>query len=364
MKPFIPENLPINNLDWQKLSKYIGKANSKLSLYDGVLQNIPNPNILVTPLINQEAVLSSKIEGTQVSLTNVLEYEAGKVEENNEKKNDIQEVINYRNAIHHAKKLFEKRPFIHLNMLKELHKILLNGVRGKNKDVGNFRTSQVHIGPPNSKISEAYFIPPEAKHVLEALTNWEDFINKDEQEVLVQLAFLHAQFEIIHPFLDGNGRLGRILIPLYLFQKNVLSSPVFYLSEYFENNRDEYYQKLRNITNNGDWQSWIEFFLTATYEQANNNLDKVKRIIKLYDNLKFKYTEVLHSQYSIKILDTIFMKPIITIPDIQKLTSITGSTITNIMKELVNSKLIDVLVPGRGRKPTIYILSQLINIIQ
>ena len=364
MKPFIPETLPINNLNWEKLAFFIGRSNSKLSMYNGMLQTIPNPNILISPMTIQEAVLSSRIEGTQVSLTNVLEFESGKKEENVERKNDIQEVINYRKAIYKAKQLFTSRPFIHLNMLKDLHSILLNGVRGRNKDIGNFRTKQVHIGAPNSTIEEAYFIPPEGKDILPALNNWEQYINSDEQETLIQLAVLHAQFEIIHPFLDGNGRLGRILIPLYLYQKGLLSQPVFYLSEYFEKNREAYYINLRNITNNGDWQTWIEFFLNAIYVQANNNLSKAKDILNLYDNLKEKFIDATCSKYAIKILDAIFTKPIITIPELQDKTGIIGVTITSIMNRLVASNLISILQQGRGRSPTIYILKSLVNITE
>lgn len=364
MKPFIPEKLPIDNLDWKRLSFFIGKANSQLSMYNGMLQTIPNPDILISPMTTQEAVLSSKIEGTQVSLTNVLEFESGKTEIDIERKNDIQEVINYRMAIYKAKQLFTTRPFIHLNMLKDLHSILLNGVRGRNKDIGNFRTKQVHIGAPNSTIEEAYFIPPEGKDILPALNNWEQYINSDDQETLIQLAFLHAQFEIIHPFLDGNGRLGRILIPLYLYQKRLLSQPVFYLSEYFEKNREAYYINLRNITNNGDWQTWIEFFLNAIYAQACNNLKKAKSILSLYDELKEKFINIGRSQFAIKILDAMFMKPIITIPEIQKQSNILNMTITNIMRRLSEANLVDVIQVSSGRRPTIYALIKLVKITE
>lgn len=362
MKPFIPSQLPIKNLDLEKLIILVEEASRKLSMYNGILQVIPNSHILLAPLKSKEAVLSSKIEGTQVSFTELLQYEADKRHDEN-KRDDIIEVLNYKNAVLEAEKMFESRPFIHLNMIKELHYILLNGVRGNGKSRGEFRKVQVYIGNASCKIENATFVPPEAQVVLTALDNWEKYINSDIQTTLIQCAVMHAQFEIIHPFLDGNGRMGRMLIPLFLYQKDYISKPVFYLSEFFENNRQEYYCKLNEISSKGKWNEWIEFFLKAIIEQSNKNISKSKEIIKLYNNKKQEFIEATHSEFAINILDSLFKKPIISSNELQTLSQINASrTATNLFKKLVDRDLIKIKKKSSGSRPTIYSFEELILI--
>lgn len=226
MPPFIPPNLPIRSLDFAHLAKRIGEANCKIARYSGLLEAIPNMDVLIAPMTVQEAVISSKIEGTQASFSEIFKSEAGEKYTPN-KSADIQEVINYKNSILAAEEMFEERPFIHLNMIKKLHAILLHGVRGENKSPGYFRTIQNYIGPYGCKIEDATYVPPAPQDMGRALDNFEQFLNDDTAEPLVQLAQVHAQFELIHPFLDGNGRIGRILIPLFLQQKHYLKRPVF-----------------------------------------------------------------------------------------------------------------------------------------
>ena len=239
MKPFIPFELPIKNIDFEGLINLVAEANKELSFYNGILQAIINPHVLLAPLGSREAVLSSKIEGTQVSFTELLQFEADEKLNNTINPNDVNEITNYRKAMLEAEKIFNDRPFIHLNMIKDLHSILLSGVRGTNKARGEFRKTQVYIGSVGATIDQATYIPPEAQNVLPALDNWEKYINYTTQETLISCAIMHAQFEMIHPFLDGNGRLGRMLIPLFLYQKDYMCKPVFYMSEFFEENRQE-----------------------------------------------------------------------------------------------------------------------------
>jgi len=242
-----------------------------------------NLQILLSPLTLREAVLSSRIEGTQASLTEVLQHEAGeKLPERTER--DIKEIINYRHALFAGERLLKKKP-ISLNVIKELHAILLEGARGHDRARGEFRRIQNWIGAPGSTIETATFVPPDVPHMKDALDLWEKYIHSDEKDPLVQLALVHAQFEIIHPFLDGNGRIGRMLVPLFLNEKEVLSKPVFYLSSYVDANRQIYYELLNGITSKGYWQSWVEFFLNAVIEQSRENIEKGKAIQNLYEEM-------------------------------------------------------------------------------
>jgi Fic family protein len=358
MSPYIPEKLPIENLNYMPLISLIAKANAAVARYDGYLQNIPNPEVLVTPLITQEAVLSSKIEGTQATIEDVLEYEANKNEILGN--DDIFEILNYRNAIDYAIKRLTELPLC-LRLLKELHSILLNSVRGSNKSRGEFRKVQNWIGIPGSTIGEATYIPPDVIHLNEALGNFEKYLNSDDYDSLVQIAILHAQFEMIHPFLDGNGRLGRMLIPLFLYYKKVLSSPMFYMSQYLEKHRETYYAKLRAISNDGNWIGWIKFFLNGIIEQADVNLKKAKAIMNLYDFKKERIRKVTHSQYSIKILDALFIKPIFNSKDFIDLTGIPEKTAYKYIKMLKDNNII--VSNDKERYQTYYFI-KLLNIVQ
>ena len=271
MDPFVPIDLP-RDLDWESLIKLIGPANRALANFNGVLYGLPNADVLLSPLTTREAVLSSKIEGTQATLGEVLKYEAGERTGAESRQADIQEILNYRRALRLAEEELKTRPF-NLNLLLTIHRILLDSVRGVNKARGEFRKTQNWIGAPGSTIDQAGYVPPAPDLLPACLDNFEKYYHTDRPDELVQLSVLHAQFEIIHPFLDGNGRIGRILIPLYLFEKGLLSRPVFYISAFLEQHREEYVQRLRKL--NGDraaWNEWVEFFLTAITSQARENL--------------------------------------------------------------------------------------------
>lgn len=364
MQPFTPHKLPPTNLDWEKLSLPIGKANAAVSLYNGLLKSIPNPHILLSPITTQEAVLSSRIEGTQASLSDVFKFEAGETYSQG-KDRDIAEIMNYRKTLFRAEELFEKLPVIHLNMLKELHAILLVGVRGANKARGEFRSVQNFIGKYGATIEQASYVPPSPDKVLPALDEWEKYINSDEQDILIQLAVLHAQFEIIHPFLDGNGRLGRILIPLFLYQKKILEKPVFYLSQYFEEHRDEYYVRLRGITQNNDWQGWILFFLEAVIEQAKINTETAESILKLYEKTKVQVLNLTSSSNALVVLDALFFKPIMNTSEFMKKTELKyKSTALNILKKLEVAGIVKTIKEGRGRVAAVFAFSDLINITE
>lgn len=360
-KPFVPESLPLKSLDWVRFIALIGQANAELARYDGILQGIINPAVLLSPLTTKEAVISSKIEGTQASLEEVLEFEASP-DTKTEKYNDIREIINYREAMKHAVGWLDKKP-ITLNLIKELHEILLDSVRGRDKGRGRFRIVQNWIGKPGATMEQATYIPPDPNHLMEHLSNFEKYVHFDEKDRLVQLAIVHAQFEMIHPFIDGNGRLGRILIPLFLFEKKILNSPMFYISEYLEAHRDEYYSKLNDISREGKWDGWVGFFLKAVVEQAKVNSQKAKAILALYDRKKERITDITHSSYVIKVLDTLFAGPIFSTTRFIKVSRIPKASAMRLLNILKKEKIVTTLKPGSGRRPEMLVFRKLMDIV-
>ncbi len=360
-KPYVPQLLPLDTLDWVRFIKLIGQANAELARYDGILQGIINPRVLLSPLTTKEAVISSKIEGTQASLEEVLQYEASP-DVKTEKYDDIREIINYREATRFAIQWMKEKP-ITLNLIKQTHGILLDSVRGRDRSRGNFRTSQNYIGKPGVSIEQASYIPPEPLILMDHLSNFEKYIHYDEKDRLVQLAIVHAQFEIIHPFLDGNGRIGRILIPLFLYEKKVLHSPMFYISEYLESNRDEYYAKLRGISEGKKWEDWIEFFLKAIVAQSKANSLKAKSILDLYEKKKTRITDITRSQYAIKILDTIFAQPIFNTTDFIKHSRIPKPSAMRLLKILHKEGILSTLKEASGSRAEVMMFNKLIDIV-
>jgi len=222
---------------------------------------------------------------------------------------DIQEVVNYRKTLTLASEALAKGP-IDLRLILQMHSVLMDSVRGSRKSPGQFRTEQNWIGSDTSTIETAKFVPPAPEVLDESLRAFESYVADDDIDTLIQCAVVHAQFEILHPFKDGNGRIGRLLIPLFLFQKNALASPMFYLSEYLESNRESYYVRLKAISDDGDWTGWIEFFLTAVEQQALENSERVKQIRDLYETMKQRIADLTRSQYALKVLDTLFDRPV------------------------------------------------------
>lgn len=275
---------------------------------------------------------------------------------------DIQEILNYRKTLSTAVEDLDRRP-ISINQFKKMHTILLNSVRGQNKDRGNFRKTQNWIGPAGCTIEEATFIPPEPQQVLPYLSNLEKYIHYDEKDRLVQLGIIHAQFELIHPFLDGNGRIGRILIPLFLYEKKVLGSPMFYISAFFEAHRDEYYQRLNSVSSNGAWDDWIIFFLKAIEEQSRLNSSKAIEIQSLYEKMKTDVVAYTHSQYAIQTIDALFNLLIFSNAEFRSYSNIPKSSTIRIIKQLSEAKVIHLLKKGSGKKPSVYIFQDLFEIV-
>lgn len=349
-------------LDWTGLISLISKANAGLARYDGILQGIANPEILLAPLILREAVLSSRIEGTEASLSEVLQHEAGEHFEEH-KEQDIQEIVNYRKALIFAENRLKGRP-LSLNLFKEIHAILLDSVRGHNRGRGTFRRIQNWIGPPGCSIEQATYVPPDPSKLMNYLDAWEKYIHREEKDPLVQLAIIHAQFEIIHPFLDGNGRIGRILIPLFLTEKGMLSRPMFYLSAYLEAKRGQYYSHLRGITADNNWQTWVKFFLQGIIEQSRENTDKASRIRDLYNTMKQKVVEATRSQYALATLDALFARPIFKPGDFIEQSKIPKRTAATILSQLEKKGIIKEIRKAVGRRSAAYGFIELIDITE
>jgi Fic family protein len=363
MNSYVPDTLPLKNLDYKRLISKVGQANAALARYDGLLQAVVNPEILLSPLTTREAVLSSKIEGTQATVDEVLQHEAGMLVEDEKKEYDIQEISNYRSTLILAEKELEEKP-ITLFLIRQMHAELMTSVRGENKVPGKFREIQNWIGKPGSPFEEATYIPPEPQIMQEYLQNWEGYIQGEDLDVLIQSAIVHAQFELIHPFLDGNGRIGRLLIPLFLFYKKRLKRPMFYLSEYLESNRDTYYSKLNCISTEGKWDEWIDFYLEAVREQGHQNAKRVENILKLYEDVRIKIRDLTRSEYTNDILDSIFDKPLFRSSDIQKRTNIPKQTLMPIIKKLLNGNIIVTIREAKGSSPAVLKFPKLLEITE
>ncbi|MEO5376516.1 MAG: Fic family protein [Magnetococcus sp. DMHC-6] len=359
MIPYVPQSLPLSDLDYGRLIRKVGPANAALARYDGLLQSVINPSILLSPLITREAVLSSKIEGTQATVDEVLECEAG-IDFGGEKAQDIQEIRNYRKALVLASEALKERPFT-LSLICQMHTVLMDSVRGANKTPGQFRLDQNWIGPAGCTFEQATFVPPAPLQLRDHLQAWESYLAMDDFDLLVQVAVVHAQFELIHPFKDGNGRIGRLLIPLFLFQKHVLASPMFYLSEYLETHRDLYYARLRGISQDDDWISWIEFFLDAIVEQAWANTQKVREILELYEKMKRQITELTRSQHAIQVLDALFDRPIFQSGDFILRSGIPKHTALPFLHRLREAGILHPLREKSGRRSAIFAFRELLN---
>jgi len=330
----LPPNPPIKV--GGKLQQLLSEADRALGRLDGSITTLPNPDLFVMMYIRKEAVLSSQIEGTQSSLQDLLRAEA-KIFTSSMPK-DVNEVINYVKAMNYGLSRLSSLP-VSVRLVCELHKILLENVRGSHTTLGELRRSQNWIGPYGCTINEAIFIPPPPHIVPEALSNWEKFLHtKDDIPILIKVGLAHAQFETIHPFLDGNGRLGRLLITFLLTEHGILQKPVLYLSYYFKRHRQDYYDLLQNIRDTGDWESWLEFFLMGIIEVSNEASHTAREILKLREKNRLDITENMGraAGNGHKVLEYLFEKPVITVKEVQKITKTTFAAANNLIKRFVD----------------------------
>lgn len=360
MKPAIAKQLPIlTKADWLTLIPAMGRANRSLAEYNGRLRRLPNLDLLLSPLRLQEAVLSSRIEGTLATMSEVLQFEAGEVPARESRRQDIEEILNYRFALDTAMHELKTRPF-NLNLLLKLHRILLTSVRGQNKAPGEFRRQQNYVGSRVGGVDTIRFTPPEWSTLSESLSNWEKYYHSEE-EPIVRLALIHAQFEFLHPFLDGNGRLGRILIPIFMCEQGLLSHPTFYLSEYLEEHREEYIDRLNDLGRiKSGWRNWTEFFLNAVTVQARNNIEKADAILALYESLKQRFINIAGSKYAVPLLDAVFERQYFQASQLRWQGSApTKPTLMKMLRALESERVVHVYRDDAGRRPAIWWLPEI-----
>lgn len=361
--PYHYDQFPPDALDWPRLIPLLGPAAAAVARYDGLLGAIPSPDVLLSPLTTQEAVLSSRIEGTQATMGEVLEFEAGRGVESPERREDIREVLNYRAALREAEQMLLKLP-ISTRVVKAAHRILLSGVRGSGKAPGEYRRVSNWIGPPGSSPEQARFVPIDANRLPDAMSAWERYAHADAPDRLVQLAILHAEFEALHPFLDGNGRLGRMLVPLFLWQNGLIRRPMFYISAYFEARREQYYDALLAVSRDGDWTGWCRFFLEAVQVQAEENLSRAQAILDLYQFLKRRVVELTRSQYAIHALDFIFQYPVFQSSAFIATSGIPAPTARRLLGVLAKEEILQRIMRGSGRRPAVYAFPELVHLAE
>ena len=344
---------PPENIDLGPVVALIGRANASLSRYDGLLESLINPDVMLSPLVMKEAELSSRIEGTIATANEVYQQQAGEKFESG-KDADIQEILNYRSTLRTAERILGAGP-LSLHLLRQMHENLMQGVCGEDKNPGQFRQTQNWIGPRGCTIDEATYVPPSPLILQELLEQFIDFSNllDDSLDPIVQAAFIHAQFELIHPFDDGNGRIGRILIPLFLVRRGSIVSPSLYISGYLEANRDQYYQCLENISKEGNWLGWVEFFLKAVVKQSESNLILVRNIIDLYERKKREVSELLHTDQAIYIVDMLFDTPVFRANELHKRLKIQRQRAAQYIRSLKDAGIIVELRPSKGRMPAL-----------
>ncbi len=361
-QPFIPPKLP-PKVDYSTLLMKIVEARDVVARFDEAVKKLPNPEIIQRSIRTKEAVLSSRIEGTQVTLNEVFFLDAkDELNEKTQQQMDYREVINYRKAIAVGKNLLKERPLTE-NVIKELHKILLDSVRGKNKNPGQFRREQVYIGKPGVSINQASFIPVPPQVISDLFSDLDKFLHLEKNiDPIVQIAIAHYQFEAIHSFADGNGRVGRLMIPLFLYEKKVTSYPNIFVSEYLEEHREEYYLRLKNVSEKGEWVEWIEFLLGAIIDQTRKTRGVVHEIENLYKELHDN-SHKFNSIYTGALIDAIFQAPHFTVRKIKKISGIKNNqTLYNLIDKFVDDGILVDTLPDISRNK-IYKFEKLMQII-
>jgi len=353
-KAFVPEKLPPGpplRIEGA-LQNLLSQADMALARLDGMGYFLPNADLFIAMYVRKEALLSSQIEGTQASLEDIFEYESGDKPENI---NDVAEVINYIRALNYGMDRLKTLP-MSLRLIKEIHGVLMQGTRGGNKTPGEFRKTQNWIGPPGSTLKDARYIPPPPQEVVKTMGDLEQYIHKGRKlPVLIDCGLVHYQFESIHPFLDGNGRVGRLLITFYLYFREVLHRPLLYLSYYFKKNRQEYYDRLNMVRDKGDYEQWIAFFLKGVVETADSAVETSRKILELqtkHRNLLWK--KKLSSPLAVGILERLFQKPYVSVNDVAKEFSISFQAASTLVSQLESAGILHEITGKKRDKRFIY----------
>lgn len=348
-RAFIPAPLPPNpeiRMDGE-LTRLLSDADRALGRLDGVASILPNPDLFVAMYVRHEAVLSSQIEGTQSTLEDLLEYEAAR-KASAKAPRDLEEVVNYVGAMIHGLRRLPELP-LSLRLLREIHEKLLHGVRGAERSPGEFRTSQNWVGVAGSTLETAQYVPPPPHEMRESLHALERFMHERATlPVLIHCGLAHAQFETIHPFLDGNGRVGRLLITLLLCERGILQRPLLYLSYYLKAHRAQYYDRLTAIRHDGDWEGWLKFFLRGVYEVSQAAVEVSRDIIQLREEHRGLISRAIPSSANgLRFLDYLFQQPVVRVCNVKELLGCSYATANTLVQHF---ETLGILVEKTGQQ--------------
>ncbi len=361
-RAFVPNQLPPKppiKYDGE-LQSLLSKADRELARLDGITTVLPNSDLFIAMYVKKEALLSSQIEGTQASLEGILEFEANLQPKDDI--NEIKEVVNYVKALNYGLENVKDKPFS-LDLIREIHKILLEGVRGARKAPGEFRKVQNWLGPPGATIDDATFVPPPPDMVLPAMKDLEKFIRgEDDMPPLVKIALVHSQFETIHPFLDGNGRIGRLLVTFYLSKAEILSKPILYLSFYLKKNWIQYYDLLMKVRTDGAWEEWVKFFLRGISETSREAAETARRIIGLKGEIVAKlYENGISGVYAVRLVDLLFENPLISATDIVGKMRVSKETASDLVRKFEGAGILKEITGKQRYKK--YMFREYVDII-
>lgn len=358
-RAFHPNPLP-PKLDWTPaLAAALADASMLVGRLAGEGRRLPNPHILIRPFIRREAVLSSRIEGTQATLGELLAAEAGATVERSP--DDLREVGNYVTALEHGIERLQSLP-MSLRLVRELHEHLMTGVRGGHATPGEFRRTQNWIGRPGETLAQAKYVPPPPEVLGEHLSAWEKFLHERMLPSLVHVALAHYQFEAIHPFLDGNGRVGRLLITLQLCERNILPAPLLYLSAFFEATRADYYAGLRAVSEQGDWESWVQYFLNGVARQSEDALSRAERINRLLTNWRDQLSGQAGTKVSRRMLDLIGVNPFLTPRGAEEKLVIAYNTAMRAIGQLEKLKVLNQV--SEARRDRVFCAKAILDILE
>lgn len=360
------DKFPPEQLDAGRLIMPIASASAALARYDQMLKGMHNSEILLAPLRNQEAVVSSRMEGTVSTLDEVLRYDADQEERGGDTgghyRNETIEVFLYGRALTAAQRSIEQGAPLASFLIKSAHRILLGFGRGAQLSPGDFKTEQNYLADRTRR--KVQFIPMRPEQLQDGMDRLFHYVDDKESQILIKTAVAHLEFEALHPFKDGNGRIGRMLITLMLWKYGAISAPHFYISSYFEDRRDEYIDLMREVSRTGAWTDWIIFFLEALESQAQKNLATAERIRDLYEELKRAFPQILSSQWSTAALDFLFSRPVFRNNIFTKKSGIPETSAHRFTRILSDQGLLRTLEPASGRRPALYSFEPLLKIVR
>lgn len=359
------EKFPPQNLDYGKIVNTLLKATDALARYDQMLKNMHNSEILLAPLRNQEAVISSRMEGTISTMDEILKFEADSENDSEEAKNvrsEVFETILYQRALLNGQRALKDGYPLSQHLIKTLHQQLLSFGRGAQKSPGQYKTEQNYLA---DKIKQkVLFTPISPEKLNDGLEKLFTYIKDGSDPILIKTALMHLEFEALHPFQDGNGRIGRMLITLLLWSSGTISEPHFYVSGYMEEHKDEYIDTMRNVSENNNWEAWCIFFLNAIEKQAIRNLEIAERIKNLYEDMKPIFSDALSSKWSVNALDYIFKNPIFRNNRFTSKSGIPGPTAARFTRILLDKELLRTLEESSGRRPALYAFEPLLKLVR